>query len=130
MSGQGTNQIEVDWSAANPGLINNAVQVQASNSVGCLSPIITLNVFIYNVVLALTPIADVCETSSCINLQGSPVNGFWTGVGVFNNQFCPNISGPGTFNLTYTYSNAGCVFANVTQVNVITQPSLLPIEHN
>lgn len=128
--GQGTNQIQVDWSAAAPGLIPNAVQVQASNNIGCLSPVVTLNVFIYNVNLVLTPLADMCETAGCVNLQGNPATGFWSGVGVNANQFCPTTSGPGTFNLTYTYDDAGCTFVSVIQVNVLPQPSLLPIEHN
>lgn len=128
--GQGTNQIQVDWSAAAAGLINNAVTVQAANNIGCLSPLITLNVFIYNVSLLLTPLADMCETAACVNLQGNPNNGVWSGSGVTNNQFCPVTSGPGTFNLTYTYDNAGCSFVSVMQVDVLLQPNLLPIEHN
>ena len=36
-SGQGSNQITVNWSAANPGLIPNAVSVYATNAAGCQS---------------------------------------------------------------------------------------------
>jgi hypothetical protein len=129
-NGQGTNQIEVDWSAAAPGLIVNAVQVQAANNIGCLSPVVTLNVFIYEVNIVLTPLPDMCETAACVNLQGNPSGGFWSGIGVVNNQFCPTTSGSGTFNLTYTYDNAGCTFISVMSVNVLPQPMLLPIEHN
>jgi hypothetical protein len=128
--GQGTNQIQVDWSAAAPGIIVNAVQVQASNNIGCLSPVVTLNVFIYNVNLLLTPLADMCETAACVNLQGNPTSGFWSGIGVNANQFCPANSGAGTFNLVYVYENAGCTFVSVMQADVLPQPNLLPIEHN
>jgi hypothetical protein len=72
----------------------------------------------------------MCETTSCVNLQGNPAGGFWSGVGVNINQFCPTVSGPGTFNLTYAYDNAGCIFIDIIQVNVLAQPNLLPIEHN
>ena len=128
--GQGTNQIQVDWSAATPGLIVNGVQVQAMNSIGCLSPVVTLDVFIYTVNMVLSPLSDMCETGVCVNLQGIPNGGFWSGVGVINGQFCPTTSGPGSFNLTYTYDNAGCTFIDIISVNVLPIPMLLPIEHN
>jgi hypothetical protein len=128
--GQGTNQIQVDWSNANPGLIAGAVQVQASTNNGCLSPIQTLDVFVYNVVFNLTPIADLCEYSNCVPLQATPVGGTWSGVGVVNSDFCPTTSGDGTFMVMYEYSDGGCFFTDVMQVTVVPQPILLPIQHN
>jgi len=132
VSGQNTNQIQVDWSGANPGLIINAIQVQAINSIGCVSPLVSLDVFIYNVDPTLISLVDMCESSNCVSLSAIPAGGTWSGPGVdaVNNEFCPTNSGPGTFNLTYTYTNAGCVFTEVTSVNVLPQPTLLPIEHN
>lgn len=131
-SGPGTNQITVDWSAAAPGLIVNAVQVQAANNIGCLSPLVTLDVFIYNVDPVLTNLPDMCEGGNCVTLTATPTGGIWTGPGVdaVNNEFCPTNSGPGTFNLTYIYTNAGCVFTEAMSVNVLPIPLLLPIEHN
>jgi len=127
--GQGTNQIQVDWSAVAPGLMTNAVQVQASNNIGCLSPVITLDVFIYDVNVTYVQIADICENSPCIPLVGFPNGGTWSGLGTtINNEFCPpNL---GLYNLTYTYTNAGCTFVNAMQINVLPLPMLLPIEHN
>lgn len=131
LAGQGSNNIQVDWSSANPGLIVNAVQVQASNVAGCLSPIITLNVFIYQENITVTPIADMCELGNCVNLTANIVGGVWSGSGVNNNdEFCPALSGIGTFGVTYTYTNAGCTFTGTTTVNVLAQPQLLPIQHN
>ncbi|NBP58364.1 hypothetical protein EBU71_17895 [bacterium] len=129
-SGQGTNQITVDWSNANPGLIPNAVQVQASNATGCLSPLLTLNVFIYDVNPTFTQINDLCDGSPCQNLIANPQGGIWTGTGVVNSTFCPNNSGIGSFNLTYTYSDGGCDFTTIMNVNVIQLPILSPIEHD
>ncbi len=128
--GQGTNQIQVDWSAAPPGLITNGIQVQASNSIGCLSPVSLLNVFIYDVNITYTQLADMCETEPCVNLVGSPVGGIWSGPGLNAGQFCPDASGVGIFNLTYSYTNAGCTFSGTVQVNVLPIPVLLPIGHN
>jgi hypothetical protein len=124
--GQGTNQIQVDWSAAAPGLIPGAIQVQASNNIGCLSPIVTLDVFIYNVNVTYVQITDICENSPCIPLVGFPNGGTWSGT--LNNEFCP--PNPGLYNLIYTYTNAGCTFVNAMQINVLPLPMLLPIEHN
>ena len=129
-SGQGSNQITVNWSAANPGLITNAVSVYATNAAGCQSSVVNLDVFILNIIVNATPINPICETSPCINLSANPLGGVWTGVGINVNQFCPVISGPGQFNLTYTITVGGCVFTDVIIANVSQQPVLLPIQHN
>jgi hypothetical protein len=129
VNGQGSNVIQVDWSGANPGLIANAIQVQATNAAGCLSPVVTLNVFIYQVVINITPIADLCELGNCVNLVSNVPGGVWSGTGVNGNQFCPANSGIGNFGVTYTYTNC-CTFNSTTTVNVVAQPQLLPIQHN
>ena len=126
VSGQGTNSIQVNWSAATPGLIAGGITVQASNNIGCLSPVIALDIFIYEANVTYVQIADMCENSPCIPLVGFPNGGTWNGLA--NNEFCP--SNPGLYNLTYTYTNAGCTFVNVMQINVLPLPMLLPIEHN
>jgi hypothetical protein len=128
--GQGTSQIQVDWSAATPGLITNAVQVQASNNIGCLSPVIVLDVFIYDINPNIIQIANICEYTNCVPLQATPAGGVWSGTGVSGLDFCPTTSGVGTFNITYTYTDTGCIFTDVIQVSVLSQPQLLPIEHN
>jgi hypothetical protein len=129
-SGQGSSQITVNWSAANPGLIPNAVSVYATNASGCQSLPVNLDVFILNIVVNATPINPICETSPCVNLVGNPVGGVWSGVGVNGNQFCPGVSGPGQFNLTYTINLGGCVFTDLIVASVSQQPILLPIQHN
>lgn len=129
-SGQGTNQITVNWSTAPVGLINNAVSVSATNAAGCQSPVVNLNVFIYDIVVTATALNPLCETSPCVNLVAGPLGGVWTGTGVSGNQFCPGTSGPGQFNLTYTITSGGCIFTDVITVSVSPEPTLLPIQHN
>jgi hypothetical protein len=129
-SGQGTNQITVNWSAANPGLIANAVSVFATNANGCQSLPVNLDVLIYDIVVNAVDLNPMCETLPCVNLVGNPAGGVWSGVGVIGNQFCPGQSGPGQFNLTYTINSGGCVFTDVISANVSQQPLLLPIQHN
>jgi len=52
-SGQGTNQITVNWNSAGPGFIPNAVSVFATNQFGCVSPTVLLNLFI------LVPVSSI-----------------------------------------------------------------------
>ena len=129
-SGQGTNQIGVDWSLSPSGFINNAISVFVTDDNGCQSQQVTLNVFIYEVIPTITQVGPFCEGSPCINLVGAPVNGVFSGIGVVNNQFCPTISGSGNFVITYTYSSGGCVFTTTSNVVVQPIPTLTPISHN
>lgn len=129
-SGQGSSQITVNWSSANPGLISNAVSVYATNANGCQSQVIYLDVLIYQIVVNATSINPLCETSPCVGLIGNPAGGIWSGVGISGSQFCPSTSGPGQFNLTYTISSGGCIFTDIIVANVSQQPLLLPIQHN
>ena len=129
-SGQGTNQINVDWSAANPGLIPNAVQVIGQNANGCESAPILLDVFIYDVTPTINALGPFCETDPCVPLVANPPGGVFSGTGVVGNDFCPNVAGAGGHTITYTYTNGGCTFDATINIGVSTQPTLSPIQHN
>lgn len=129
-SGQGTNQIGVNWSAAAPGLIPNAVSVVASNGSGCNSPASTLNVLILQIVPSITALGPFCSTDACVPVTTSPAGGVLTGTGVVGNTFCPATAGAGTWTLTYTVTQGGCVFTATTNVTVNPTPTLSPISHN
>jgi len=128
--GQGTNQINVDWSAAAPGLIPNAVEVTGQNANGCESIPTLLDVFIYDVTPTITAIGPFCETDPCMPLVANPAGGVFTGVGVVGGDFCPNVAGSGSHIITYTYTNGGCTFVATINIGVSTQPVLSPIQHN
>lgn len=130
VSGQGTNQISVDWSAAAPGAIANGVSVYATNASGCTSDPVVIDIFILNIVPTITAIGPFCETDPCVTLSGTPPGGTWSGTGVVGNQFCPGTSGTGTFPITYTVTQAGCTFTATTNATVNTIPILSPIQHN
>jgi hypothetical protein len=130
-SGQGTDNIGVNWSSAAPGLINNGVTVIATNAAsGCQSNLVTLNVLILEIIPVITPIGPFCTGDPCANLIGSPIGGTWSGVGVVNGQFCPAVSGSGTFPITYTVTQGGCTFSTSINVTVNAVPVLSPISHN
>lgn len=128
-SGQGTNQINVNWSGAAPGLIINAVTVSATSG-GCVSPTVNLNVFIYQVIPTIVVVGPFCSSDQCVNLVGSPVGGIFAGNGVVGGQFCPGTSGPGIHVITYTYINGGCTFTATINIIVNLVPVLSPIQHN
>jgi hypothetical protein len=126
-SGQGTNQITVNWGAANPGLISTAVTVFATNAAGCVSPPVLLDVFVLNIIPTIVPVT-LCVNAPCVTLSGTPVGGTWSGVGVSGNQFCPSVAG--TSNVLYTYSLSGCTFTANTTVTINPLPTISPITHD
>lgn len=129
-SGQGTPSLGVDWSSAAPGLIPNGVSLIATSPSGC-SDSELIDVFIVNIVPVITPIGPFCEPDPCIVLSASPAGGVFTGVGVVGGQFCPTISGSGTFNIAYTYTiDLGCTFTSTISTTVNPVPVLTPITHN
>lgn len=130
VSGQGTNQIGVDWSAAAPGLYPNAISVFATNANGCETPPVDIDVFILQIIPTIVALGPYCDSDPCVPLVGNPAGGVWAGPGVVGNQFCPNVAGPGNHNITYTITEAGCVFVATTVIQVVTVPTLSPIEHN
>lgn len=127
VSGQGTNSIQVNWSACPAGLINSAITVAFTSTSGCTAAPVTLNVLIYQVVPTITPVGPFCANAPCVALTATPVGGTWSGVGVTGNQYCP-----GTTNslITYTYTQGGCTFTANTGAVINPVPVLSPIQHN
>jgi len=129
VNGQGTNLITVNWGTVNPGLIPNAVSAFATNSFGCVSPPVNIDIFVLNIIPTITPI-NLCVNAPCVTLSGTPSGGTWSGVGVSGNQFCPSTAGVGSTQITYTYRIGGCTFSTVTTAVVNPLPSISPIQHN
>jgi len=134
-TGQGTNSISVNWSAAAPGLIPNGVSVTYSSPppANCPATPVNLNVLIYQVIPTITALGPFCESDPCVNLVGTPAGGTWSGTGVVGNQFCPDNVTNGTnatSTVTYTVGSAGCTFTTSVVVPVYGTPTLSPIQHN
>ena len=129
VSGQGTNIIQVNWSNAAPGLIANGITVTAIGQSCPVTPV-DLDVFIYQPIVTITAIGPFCTGDPCVSLTASILNGQFTGIGVLNGQFCPNISGNGTFQVNYTVNSFGCPATAVVNVTVNDSVNLGPIEHN
>ena len=133
VSGQGTNQIQVNWSACPAGLITNAISVTYNSAAGCPSLPVTMNVLIYQVTPTITPLGPFCESDPCVTLVGTPAGGVWSGTGVSGNQFCPDNVANGsnaTSTVTYTLTAGGCTFTTSVVVPVYGTPTLSPIQHD
>ena len=56
--------------------------------------------------VSLATISPMCVNSSPVMLMGSPSGGTYTGPGVSGSMFDPSMSGTGTFNIMYYYTDA------------------------
>ncbi len=97
--------------------------VTVTNSSNC-SAVTSTYVNVYpnpRVSLSLSP-DTVCYGSSVQSLTGgTPVNGILSGTGVLpGNEFSTTVSGPGNFDLTYTYTDThGCTNSTVDDITVL-----------
>ena len=126
-SGQGSNQITVDWSSAPGGIISNGVSVYATTPEGCEGPPILIDVFILEIIPVITPLI-FCEGDPCEDLVATPVGGIFTGPNIVNGQYCPITDGVET--VTYTITEAGCIFTATADMTVYPIPVLDNISHD
>jgi gliding motility-associated-like protein len=94
-------------------------QVKVYNRVcQTFSPVVS--VLEQSIDLTLTPVKPACNDKSVfIDLTASPIGGQWSGPGVNNNLFNPDLLAAGVYTLSYSFkSPEGCVFQNSLQVQV------------
>lgn len=67
---------------------------------------------------------NICIDAPIYSLTASTVGGTWTGTGIVGNTFNPLTAGVGTFNLTYTFTDAitNCTNFDVVSVTVVALP--------
>ncbi|HRY33289.1 MAG TPA: gliding motility-associated C-terminal domain-containing protein [Bacteroidales bacterium] len=72
------------------------------------------------------PPAPVCVNSAPVVISGgSPAGGTYSGPGLSGGLFNPAITGPGTFTLTYSYTdNNGCTAASGQSITVFPVPAV------
>jgi len=127
-TGQGTNAITVDWSAAPAGgPIVDAISVYATTPAGCDGPPITMNVFILEILPIVLPL-DFCEGDPCEDLVATPAGGVFSGPNIVNGQYCPQTAGTET--VAYTITEAGCTFTATADMTVYPIPVLDDIFHD
>jgi gliding motility-associated-like protein len=129
-TGQGTNNITINWSALPAGLIPGAVNVVAVNQSGCASLPQVVDVYILNVLPTIDSIIPLCDYDNCVTLTGSPIGGTFTGNSVNGNLFCPSPSIAGNNIITYTYIQSNCTFDTTRLITVYPRPSISQIQNN
>ena len=122
-SGQGTANVDIDWSLTPAGFIPGAVQVTGYDANGCPSLPLVIDVTIFNMFPTVQQIGPFCSYDDPVVLQGNPTNGVFVGTGVVGNIFTP-IDGVGTNTITYIYSQSNCIFDTTMTVTVHPQPIL------
>jgi gliding motility-associated-like protein len=121
-SGQGTSIITVDFSAFPAGYIPGGIQVTPEAN-GCVGPVISIDLFVLNVVLILPAIGPFCEYDEFVSLNPTPTGGILTSVGTVGYDFYP-ANAVGTNTVTYEYTLSGCMFDTAIDVTVYPQPTL------
>ncbi|MEQ1678689.1 MAG: T9SS type A sorting domain-containing protein, partial [Chitinophagaceae bacterium] len=107
----GANSASFTTAATTAAMNNNRFRVHVTNDCGqtTTSASATLTVNAVPVVTATALASRICISDTLIALSGSPVGGTWSGIGVSGFNFVPSATAVGTYNLTYTYTNAlGC----------------------
>ncbi|HEY8402179.1 MAG TPA: T9SS type A sorting domain-containing protein [Cytophagaceae bacterium] len=74
--------------------------------------------------VSLNNFADICEGTPSFDLTGgSPNGGIYSGTGVSDNKFNSSVSGNGTFQITYTYTNNfQCTASAQQNITVFAKP--------
>jgi uncharacterized protein (TIGR02145 family) len=131
-SGQGTNEVAIEWQSSGPAIIS---VLSADNTTGCFSSSNFSTLIKPRSNPVFTPCFDVVTTPEAtrFNLRGA--SPFVAGQGAFSGyrvslndttgmyQFDPYGAAPGTYQVTYTYTNTyGCPFSPPA-VNITVQSS-------
>ncbi|MCX6271613.1 MAG: HYR domain-containing protein [Bacteroidetes bacterium] len=108
------------------------IVTDASGNTASCSFTVTVNSKKSNILIFDIP-ADICSNHDPIPLEADPPGGIFSGPGVIDNTFYPDLAGSGVFEITYTYENlsTGCVFdgsyiITVHPAPVITVNQLAP----
>ena len=126
-TGQGTNQISVDWNGVSNGFIPGGVQVTAYNPFGCSSLPVSVDLFVLNVLPVITPTGPFCSNDEFTILTATPIGGVFSGSGIMGDNFYPSNADTLDNIITYTYTQSGCVFDTTTNIIVYENPHISPI---
>lgn len=76
------------------------------------------------IAFAVTP-ASVCTTAPPVQLTATPAGGTYAGQGVVGSVMTPSVAGPGTFTISYTYTDANnCTASKLSSIIVKICPSV------
>ena len=127
ISGQGTQQINLDLNGENSGFYNNALSVYGVDQFGCMSNPVNLSLVNFNILPQITPIGPFCEYDNCVTLTANPTGGTFSGNNVWLNEYCPNNGFIGIDNVNYQVTQSGCWFDTTINVEVFIRPTIIPV---
>lgn len=126
-SGQGTNTINTNWNGISSGFIPGGVQVTATNSVGCISLPVSIDLYVLNIIPVIQNVGPFCSNDEFTTLNATPIGGIFSGPGVMGNDFYPAFADTLNNNVIYTYTQSGCAFDDTISVIVYEQPQITQI---
>jgi hypothetical protein len=105
------------------GVGNHTITYTTNGGAGCSgSSSTTLQVRALPAV-SLSSFTDICSNVTAFQLSGgNPSGGVYSGTGVSGGLFDPSTTGAGTFNITYTYTDANSC-SNYAQKSILVKPA-------
>ncbi len=79
-------------------------------------------------VVTLDPLGSLCADAMGITMNGQPQGGAYSGPGVVGDMFEATMTGPGTFTITYTYTDAVGCSGSASQDVVVYELPLVTID--
>lgn len=123
ISGQGTNQVQIDFSQNSNQVITEVIPV----SNGCQGTPVQIISTILDINPIINQIGPFCIYQNCQQLSASPVGGQFSGVGVNSNTFCPQQTTLSTNIVSYTYTLSGCQFTSTSTIVVTPEPTIIEV---
>ena len=107
-------------------LVNGDSVSVHGTSAGCTSAAPQTYVFTVNSLPAVSfsPLSDMCQNDAPYALvEGTPPGGNYSGTGISANTFTPSSVAPGSYTLTYDYTDGnGCSNSAIQNINVLAIP--------
>jgi FtsP/CotA-like multicopper oxidase with cupredoxin domain/PKD repeat protein len=94
-----------------------------SNAEGCTDTASILIIVNDLPLVALTGADSICVNDGTTSFNISPAGGIVNGPGITNTDFDPAVTGPGTFEITYIYTDSNsCANSDTAYISVFTNP--------
>ena len=123
-SGPGVSGNTFDPVAAGSG--THTITYTYTNPEGCIGTATTTITVDARPNVSFNGIGDVCASAAPVAMTGNPAGGTFSGPGIVNGDtFDPTIVAPGTYTITYTYTDpaTGCTNSASQQQNVNADPA-------
>jgi gliding motility-associated-like protein len=105
------------------GVGTHTITYTVTGTNGCINSATNTIQVLSQPIVSLSNQQSVCEGSNPVTLTGgTPVGGTYFGNGVANGQFNPNIVGPGTYTIFYTYAILGTTCEATATRNITVNP--------